>query len=112
MATPIASGSFTGTGTSTPVQLHGRFNLSLTGTFVGTVQLERADASSGTFTVIARDIAGTPASWSSAFQGLSIEEGEQGMWFRLNCTSYTSGTINWRIGYDSVIAPGVRAPVP
>lgn len=112
MATPLSSGSFTGTGQSTPVQIYGRFNLSLTGTFVGTVQLERADSSGGTFTVVSRDVAGTPATFSTAFQGLPIEEDEQGMWYRLNCTSYTSGTIGYRNGVGSVILPGQRAPTP
>lgn len=112
MATPLSSGSFTATGQSTPVQIYGRANLSLTGTFVGTVQLERSDAQAGTYTVVARDVTGTPAVWSSAFQGVPFEEDEQGMWYRLTCTSYTSGTINYRIGVGSVIVPGQKAPVP
>lgn len=109
MAQARLEGSFTGTGQSAAVQLYGRFNLSLTGTFVGTVQLERSDSQSGTFTVVARDVAGTPASFTTAFAGLAMEEDEQGMWYRLNCTAYTSGTIGYRIGVGSVILPGQRA---
>lgn len=109
MAQPILSGSFTGTGTSAVVQIFGRFNLSITGTFVGTVALQRADSSGGTYTAVARDTSGTQATFTSAFQGLSMEEDEQGMWYRLECTAYTSGTINYRIGGGSVVQPGQRA---
>lgn len=112
MATPLSSGSLTSATTTTPVQIFGRANLSLTGTFVGTVALERADSSTGTFTVVSRDVAGTPATFTTAFQGWPFEEDEQGMWYRLNCTSYTSGTINWRFGVGSVLVPGQQAPRP
>lgn len=109
MAQPILSGSFGGTGQSAAVQIFGRFNLSLTGTFSGTVALERSDSKTGTFTPVARDTSGTQATFTTAFEGLSMEEDEQGMWYRLNCTAYTSGTINYRIGLGSVVQPGQRA---
>lgn len=80
-------------GTFTPVA--GRpFNVSVWGTFVGSVQLERSFDDTNWFPITA---AGTQLYvWTAAASEVA-EEAEAGVSYRLNCTAYTSGTISYRI---------------
>ena len=102
MPTPV-TGSFTGTGQSLsfrPVLRSangggGAFNVSLRGTFVGTVQIERSFDGTNWF-VASRDSAGTAALFTAP-ASVIVEEPEAGVQYRLNCTAYISGTINYRI---------------
>jgi hypothetical protein len=96
--TPAAvTGTFTATGQSasfTPIC--GRpFNVTLSGTFVASVQLERSfDAGSNWHPITA---AGTQLYAWTAAASETAEEHESGPIYRLNCTAYTSGTVNYRI---------------
>ena len=104
MATPV-TGTFTATGVSdslSPEKGSRRrrgstpFNISLWGTFVGTVKLERSF--DGGTTWLPKTV-GTDASlytWSAPIS-MSDEEGEDGVAYRLNCTSFTSGSISYRL---------------
>lgn len=95
--TNIAS-AFTGTGQSGSFRpAAGRpFNVSVWGTFVGTVELERSFDAGSTWLDCSRDSAGTTASFTAPFS-VVVEEPEVGVIYRLNCSAYTSGTINYRI---------------
>lgn len=98
-STTISSGSFTGTGQSTGIGLMGRVNVSLGGTApVGTVKLERSFDSGTTYIDVSLDALGTPASYAlnSTEVSLIVEEIEQNVLWRFNCTAYTSGTITYR----------------
>lgn len=72
------------------------FNVSIWGTFVATVQLERSFDDGSTWVVCSRDSAGTNASYTAP-ASLLIEEPEAGVLYRLNCAAYTSGTVSYRI---------------
>src|SRR4051812_43151689 len=91
------TGSFTatGTGTSVPVVRRGDFNISLQGTFTATVALQRSF--DGTTWETLTYIDGSAISWTAPMSSL-FSEPEQGSLYRFNCTSYTSGTVNWRVG--------------
>lgn len=97
------TGSFTATGQSASLvpqaDTSGRypkqFNVSVRGTFVGTVQLERSFDGTNWF-VASRDSAGTAAAWTAPMS-VVVEEPEAGVIYRLNCTAYTSGTITYRM---------------
>lgn len=70
------------------------FNVSLWGTFVATVQLERSFDGGTTWlplTALGSSLAFT-APCSEVF-----EETEEGVAYRLNCTAFTSGTVNYRL---------------
>ena len=91
------TGTFTATGQSssfTPVC--GRsFNVSLWGTFSGGAQLERSFDGGTTWLPITA--AGTQLyKWTGPASEV-VDEAEYGVLYRLNCTAYTSGTINYRI---------------
>lgn len=101
MTQPV-TGTFTTTGQSAPFKpvmrtmAWAQFNISASGTFVATVQLERSFDSGGNWFVCSSDAAGTPASWTAPFSVVG-EEPSPGVIYRLNCTAYTSGTVTYRI---------------
>lgn len=89
------SGQFTATGQSSTFNPKaGRaLNLSLGGAFTGSVQLERnfgSDPNLASTWFIVGSAMTAPASTTAL-------EPEVGVNYRLNCTSYTSGTISYRL---------------
>jgi len=106
MSIPV-TGSFTATGQSSPfkpalrIMAWGEFNVFLTGTAVATVQLERSYDGGTTWCVI---VVGSVQmnKWdynSTALANISeiVEEPQLGVIYRLNCTSFTSGTLAYQI---------------
>jgi hypothetical protein len=91
----LLAGSFTATGQSSAVVFYGSFNLSLWGTFVGTVRLERTFDGGTTWLPVSSDPAGDNLQWTAPFSGTWTEV-EHTVGYRFNCTAYTSGTINYR----------------
>ena len=95
-AATLTSGTFTGTGQSAAVGVAPTaFNVSEWGTFVATVQLERSFDNGVTWLPVTAN-----GSQLELFTGPASEnwsESEAGVLYRLNCTSYTSGTVNYRI---------------
>ena len=77
------------------IEMYGKFNASIQGTFVATVALQRSYDNS-TWETVSKDASGSDASFTApcSFQ---VEEVERGVFYRWNCTAYTSGTINTRI---------------
>ncbi|MFG1388793.1 hypothetical protein [Xanthobacter versatilis] len=90
------TGSFTSaTNSAAFIPLAGRpFNVSVYGTFVGTVQLKRSFDGSTWLPLTAAGV--TLYSWSAPASE-PAEEAEFGVSYRLECTAYSSGTINYRI---------------
>ena len=104
----VLTGTFTATGQSAGLQVYGNYNITLTGTFVATVRIERSFDEGASWAVLSKDAAGTPNAYTSALS-LVLNEPENSaeavagatekpnIRVRLNCTSYTSGTVNYRI---------------
>lgn len=69
-------------------------NLSIWGTFVATVILERSYDK--TLWLPMTYIDGSPISWSTPIS-TEYPANDYNAFYRFRCTSYTSGTINWRI---------------
>lgn len=98
--TVVVSGTFTATGASSSFSpasqiRRGRFNVSIWGTFVGTVKLERSFDDGVTWLVCSK-----PDLTDAAFTApvtFAVEEPEADIYYRLSCTSRTSGTINYRM---------------
>ena len=99
MANPLEH-QFTSTGQSPAEGIAGVANVLISGG-VGTVQLEKSFDGGSTWHVLSSDSTGTDAAYTTAsdvaFNG-TINEPEYGVKYRFNCTAYTSGTINVRIG--------------
>lgn len=89
-------GTFGATGQSASfIPVSGRaFNVSVYGTFSASVQLERSFDGTNWFPITA---AGTQLyAWTGAASE-AAEDAEFNVSYRLNCTAYTSGTVNYRI---------------
>lgn len=92
----VLTGTFSGTGQSTTQVLWGVFNLFIYGTFSGSVQLERSWDTGVTWVPVSASQLGTTAAYTYPIS-LSFQEIEPGMLYRLNCTSFSSGPIQYRI---------------
>lgn len=98
----VVSGTFGATGQSavflpqqpTPLPKVVGFNVSLWGTFNATVQLERTFDGVNWLPITA---AGTQLYKWTAPASENAQEDEIGVQYRLNCTVWTSGTVNYRI---------------
>jgi hypothetical protein len=73
----------------------GDFNITLYGTFAASVALEKT-FDGGTTWVQAAFSDGTVVQFTAPTSG-AWSETEPGVAYRLRCTSYTSGTVAWRI---------------
>jgi hypothetical protein len=112
LATNVLSGSFTGTGVSGNFQFLGVFNLIFggsggpNGAYVASLQLERSFDGGTTWYVAGVGGGGAQALYNVANQDVSVlvTEVERGMVYRLHCTAYTSGTINYRLSGSGVAA--------
>ena len=90
-------GIINGAGATEAVNLGGRGNALLAfGGGVATISLEKSFDKGGTWHVASKDSVPNPAIFESDFNGV-IEEYEEGVLYRFNCTAYSSGNINYRI---------------
>ena len=97
------TGSFSATGNGTAFTPNpgsfnngAQFNISLWGTFVGTVVLECSFDGFTTAIPVNRYCTGTAVSYTApANEVLPCPEG--GVQYRLRCSAYTSGTANYRL---------------
>ena len=91
--TVLCSGSFSGTGTSATFPDGTPFGIQISGTFVGTVVLERS-LDDGVTWLQPTLGTGFSSQWTApASQDFSVTE--FGNLYRFRCTAYTSGTINY-----------------
>lgn len=88
MAIATITGSFTSTGQSLNESFVGKFNVSLSGFGTATVALQRSFDSGVTWKTVQE--------YTSDAENIA-EEPEGSIQYRLNCTSYTSGTIVYRV---------------
>lgn len=88
-------GQFTANGNSDSVAIDGRANMTVSGTFVATLTLQRSFDDGTTWHTVAKDADGNAAAYTAPVS-LTFEEPETGILYRLNC-AFTSGTVNFRI---------------
>jgi hypothetical protein len=83
-----------------PVRVNSGISINVSGTFVGTVQFQRATTASGTFQPLAADNFGTALEFTAPSGDLLVvpSANEDDAVIRAVCTAYTSGTIVVRIG--------------
>jgi hypothetical protein len=95
MANGVVSGTFTATGASQAYCFFGPFNISVWGTFSGTVLVQRS-FDGGTTWLTRLD---TPVGSGSftAPATFALSEPEQGVSYQLECSVFTSGTVNYRM---------------
>lgn len=91
----LGSGTFVGASNGAAVQIAGNFSVTLTGTFVATVVLERTF--DGATWLPVTYIGGTGVSFTAPAATV-WQEPERGVTYRVRCSAYTSGTVAWRFG--------------
>ena len=97
----ISQGVAASTGTSAATVFYGAFNAALSGTFSGTVLFEKSYDGGTTWIAVARDVAGTLASYALVLTAqslnLTLMEVEPSVCWRLRCTAFTSGSLTYRL---------------
>lgn len=93
---PPLTGTFTGTGNSATYKAYQGFNVSLWGTFVATIKVQRSFDGGTTWITTSLDSTGTPASFTSEVT-VTGNEIEAEVLYRFSCTAYSSGTVNYRL---------------
>jgi len=91
------TGSLTGTGSSDAGVFKQQFNVSIWGTFTATVRLEKSYDGGANWVPASRGAAAS-ISWTGPISTVWSEvENATDILYRLTCTAYTSGTINYRL---------------
>jgi hypothetical protein len=93
MADPV-TGTFAATGQSAKGSFKGCFNLTISGTFVATMRLERTFDDGTTWHPCTQ---GGQIIYLTGPCSEVINEPGSGVNYRLNCTAYTSGTVTYRL---------------
>ena len=102
-ATVLVVGSFVELDSSPATAFYGAFNAALwSDAFVGTVVFEKSYDGGTTWITVSRDVAGTAASYalnwaSTTSTNLTLAEVEPSVYWRLRCSSWTSGELNYRL---------------
>jgi len=84
------TGSFGGNGSSDAFQSAGGFNLSVSGTYAGTISIERSFDEGVTYFTVS-------ALTANAEVQKRVDEVEVGVLYRLTMASYSSGTATYRM---------------
>ncbi len=111
----VVSGAFAGTGQSASFMIWGPFNVFIYGdagpggAWNGLVRLERSFDGGTTWIICNVGGDGTQATWpAAAGAGFDVSvvvgEPEKGIAYRLNCVTFTSGPINYRMSASSQAA--------
>jgi hypothetical protein len=95
IASRVAAGTLSAAQAAPSISMQGNFNITLYGTFAATIAPERSFDGGTTWLQLSFSD-GTPVQ-ISAPASTSWSESEAGVLYRLRCSSYTSGTITWRI---------------
>jgi hypothetical protein len=97
------NGTFTATGTSAEIKLLDNYSFSLSGTWAGTVELQRYDTENTEWVTISAPTTSGLASFTANI-ALNGEEVNARTPYRVNCTAFTSGTIKYNLRQGSRIA--------
>ena len=103
MASRVQAGTFGSVVAGTSKEFRDSFNISLSGTFSATVVVEKsydrqnvANDGAATWIGVSKDSAGAAASFTAPCS-VVVSEPETGVYYRLNCTVYASGSVVWRM---------------
>lgn len=117
IANYVVTGALTGTGTSKIANIYGSFNLLIygnsgpNGAWNATIRLERSFDGGTTWIVCGVGGGGGQAIYTTGTDiSIVVSEPEKGVLYRLNCTAYTSGTLNYRFSTSGLAAMSQGVP--
>lgn len=102
MSTVIIEGQLTATGATSPLPVSDsaipsrNININIAGTFSASIDVERSFDNGLSWNKVSKNADGATATYTAPCS-LQAMETEIGVAYRLNCTSYTSGTILYRL---------------
>lgn len=96
MTNKILTGSFAGAGHSNNIPIYGQFNFTLSGDFSANIAIQRKFSDSNDWHTISKDAQGNSAIFMTPVS-LIINEVERAVAYRVNCLSFTSGPVEFRI---------------
>jgi len=92
----VIVGDFAATGQSEGLLVNDKANIQLAGTFVATVLLEKSFDNSN-WLEASKNSDGDAASYTGPIGATIQEVGEGNVWYRWNCSTLTSGSVNFRL---------------
>ena len=98
-ANSFINGTFTATGFSIPLRAQVPFSVSIRGTFVGTISLQRSFDGGATYGIYTLPASNSAATWTAPVEIDVVPTGESGVLYELSCTAYTSGTVTYRLSH-------------
>ena len=112
LANAVVTGSFTATGQSPSFECWGPFNVVFggssgpNGNYSATIRLERSFDGGTTWYICGVGGSGAQAIYSTANSDVSLVVGEpeKGVLYRLNCTVFASGPVNYRFSSTGAAA--------
>jgi hypothetical protein len=96
----FVKGTFGSTGSSTPLITNGKANINIQkAAGSATVDIEKSFDNGSSYNIVSKDADGADASYATSvdFNGSVEEIGEGGVWYRLTCSTYGSGTVTYRM---------------
>lgn len=94
-ANRVATGTITTSQVTPGVQVSGDFNVSVSGSFTGSIAAERSFDGGSTWLPMSY-VDGSAITWIAQFSTI-LNEPEAGVYFRLNGANIASGSPSWRI---------------
>jgi len=96
MSGKALTGSFTEAGHSSSLPIYGKVNVTLSGDFSANIAIQRKFSNSNDWHILSKDVEGTSGIFITPIS-LIIEEIERDVSYRVNCLSYSSGPVVFRI---------------
>lgn len=94
----LVAGTFTATGSSPDLQANGGMNVTISGTFVATLRLRRSFDGGTTWFVVWTPDGQTERTHTAPISYWTFEP-EEGVLYDLECSAFTSGTVNYRLSH-------------
>lgn len=105
----VVSGTFSVASTaSQAVVVYGNFNVTISGSFTGSVAVQRSFDGGSTWNTVATDGTGTAAVYTAPCS-VSGYEGEWGVQYQIYCSALSAGTITYRFSANPVLT---NSPIP
>lgn len=93
------NGTISAQGPTPSIKIYKGGNFAIWGTFSAVVKIESSYDNGANWLVVSKNTNGDEAAFSAPVN-LSFDEPERDVLYRLNCTSFVSGPINYRISGD------------